>query len=683
MSQRTLVVTAFVFVGALLCALPALRAEEEGDPEWLGSKVAEVPVSLPAVPRAERDRPLPPRQRFLVSAAADGSIHYALAMDAEAAHTGKLKIGAAAPNTRTLEELSKLLRVATRGTALRQPDGTSKVRLHLRADGAFPWICFLWLGERVVEAGVGINHVLFSVRREGTETDAHWVLPYAFARQVETFGEVPPKRLVLHLEGGEEDRKVVRVRADAEGAGSPRELGVIDWRAPGREGMLQLLAAVFPDAGTEVSISLARNGARKFTLGDVLPIVSAVEGAGARVLFQTPPAGFLVSPDRLPVQGPRHPFGAATRPTRRTENWGSGVQHALRWLKAHQSPDGRWEAAGFGAWCDGQRASQGPDGAGRALYDVGVTGLALLAFLGAGYTGWGKHPYEETIHNGLKYLASVQDPEGCFGPRESQHWVYNHAAASWAMVEATGMSRGRIWRESAQKALDFIALCRNPYFAWRYGKKPGDNDMSVTGWMFMPLALAKVLNETAMDQGKAPVLTIDEEAFDGTRALLDKLTDPDYGRTGYIQRGGSSARPQDLIDRFPGDKSEAITALAVVLRTYIGEDPRKSLIIKKGLDLLEKCPPVWNPASGDIDMYYWYWGAMATWQAGGQDWKRWEAALDKAVRANQRRDTTYGMYKGSWDPIGPWGLDGGRVYSTALMALILETPTRYARRFGR
>jgi len=29
-------------------------------------------------------------------------------------------------------------------------------------------------------------------------------------------------------------------------------------------------------------------------------------------------------------------------------------------------------------------------------------------------------------------------------------------------------------------------------------------------------------------------------------------------------------------------------------------------------------------------------------------------------------------YQGSWDPLGAWGYSGGRIYSTALMLLILE-----------
>ncbi|MCZ6786390.1 MAG: hypothetical protein O7E54_04410, partial [Planctomycetota bacterium] len=31
-----------------------------------------------------------------------------------------------------------------------------------------------------------------------------------------------------------------------------------------------------------------------------------------------------------------------------------------------------------------------------------------------------------------------------------------------------------------------------------------------------------------------------------------------------------------------------------------------------------------------------------------------------------------GARTGSWDPIGPWGPDGGRVYSTAVMVLCLD-----------
>ncbi|MDF1700352.1 MAG: terpene cyclase/mutase family protein [Planctomycetota bacterium] len=358
---------------------------------------------------------------------------------------------------------------------------------------------------------------------------------------------------------------------------------------------------------------------------------------------------------------------------------------ALRWLAAHQSPDGGWEAAGFHRWCDGRPVTDParmPDGLGGANNDPGVTGLALCAFLGAGYTNRGKHPFNKVVSKGLRYLKNIQDPEGCFGPRNSQQYIYNHAIAALAMVEAFGMTGSPIWKGAAQRGLDFIALARNPYFVWRYGVKPGDNDTSVTGWMMMALKSAALINKDAVRRGRKAPLTYDEGSFDGIRAWLDKMTDPDYGRVGYVQRGTGPARPQALIDRFPGDKSESMTAVGVLARVFIGEDPRKSAAVKNGAALCAKLPPTWNTTDGSIDMYYWYYGTLAMFQVGGAPWKTWRTAMDKAMVQSQRQDTDACLYKGSWDPIGPWGADGGRVYSTALMAMCLEVYFRYPKVFG-
>jgi hypothetical protein len=125
-----------------------------------------------------------------------------------------------------------------------------------------------------------------------------------------------------------------------------------------------------------------------------------------------------------------------------------------------------------------------------------------------------------------------------------------------------------------------------------------------------------------------------------------------------------------------------MTAAGIVCRIFMGEDPRLSDLIKKGADLCLKLPPVWNPADGSIDMYYWYYGTLAMYQVGGKHWQRWSQAVRTQILPNQRHDTDACGYKGSWDPIGPWGLDGGRVYSTALLCLVAQVESRYARVFG-
>ncbi|MDA1195356.1 MAG: terpene cyclase/mutase family protein [Planctomycetota bacterium] len=374
--------------------------------------------------------------------------------------------------------------------------------------------------------------------------------------------------------------------------------------------------------------------------------------------------------------------GAKGRPSGKRNDT---IEDALRWLAAHQSADGGWEAAGFDRWCDGRPVSDAalrPDGLGQSAHDAGVTGLALCAFLGAGYTNRGRHPFARVVGNGLRYLKNIQDPEGCFGPRSSQQYIYSHATASLAMVEAYGMTGSPIWLNSAQRSLDFIALTRNPYFAWRYGVKPGDNDTSVSGWMMMALKSALIVNAAETKAGRKPPLSVDTGGFDGLRTWLDKVTDPDYGRVGYTARGEGSARPLALVDRFPGEKSEAMTAVGILARIFMGEDPRKSEVILKGAELCSKLPPRWNPTDGSIDMYYWYYGTLAMFQVGGRHWEVWRKAMDKSVVETQRRDTEYCLYKGSWDPIGPWGHDGGRVYSTAVMALCLEVYERYGQVFG-
>jgi hypothetical protein len=451
----------------------------------------------------------------------------------------------------------------------------------------------------------------------------------------------------------------------------------------------RLEAELLARAGrTDEALAVLRDLDRLYRdgLSDLERLVAAASArAGAAVAPAVRPG-----PDPVPDEPSAGPAGGAFRgrggekgavpggPNPRED----AVLHALRWLAAHQSEDGGWEAAGFDKWCDRKpHTGERPDGDGKPMYDVGVTGLALCAFLGAGYTNRGEHEFASVVRKGLAYLKNMQDVEGCFGPRSTQHYIYNHACASLAMVEAYGMTESELLKLPAQRALNFIAISRNPYFVWRYGVKPGDNDSSVTGWMMMALKSAQLINADAVKRGKPAPLILDEEAFDGVRAWFDKMTDPDYGRVGYIARGSGAARPQELVDRFPAEKSESMTAVGMLARIFLGDDPRRDPLIKKGADLCAKLLPTWNVNDGSIDMYYWYYATLALFQIGGEHWTAWSGALGRAAIPNQRLDGTYCSFKGSWDPVDPWGPDGGRVYATALLAMCLEVHYRYARIF--
>jgi hypothetical protein len=80
-------------------------------------------------------------------------------------------------------------------------------------------------------------------------------------------------------------------------------------------------------------------------------------------------------------------------------------------------------------------------------------------------------------------------------------------------------------------------------------------------------------------------------------------------------------------------------------------------------------------------MYYWYYGSLAMFQVGGTAWNKWKKAMVPTVVQSQHADGS-GRRTGSWDPIGPWGADGGRVYATALQVMCLEVFYRYDRVFG-
>ncbi len=198
------------------------------------------------------------------------------------------------------------------------------------------------------------------------------------------------------------------------------------------------------------------------------------------------------------------------------------VDLALAWLRRHQNPEGYWDCDGFEAHCPDEKCG----GAGDAAFDPGCTGLALLAFLGAGETHRsGK--YRDTVKSGLAYIKRIQDPEGCFGKRDSARFIYNHACAALAMVEAYARTGSPLFKQSAQAGVDFVEKCRNPYLAWRYGVRSQDNDTSVTGWMVRVLKAAR----------EAGGLRVPNEALDGARIWFEKVTHPASGRVGYTARG--------------------------------------------------------------------------------------------------------------------------------------------------
>lgn len=334
------------------------------------------------------------------------------------------------------------------------------------------------------------------------------------------------------------------------------------------------------------------------------------------------------------------------------------IRMGLIWLVKHQDDDGRWDSDNFAKHDPNNDKSGGPGG---TLYDVGVSGLALIALMQA------REPqaYAESIERGLTYLAKNQDTEGCFGSRASQHFMYNTAIATAAMCEGFRRTKNLRWKKSATAGISFLLQARNPYLAWRYEPRGGENDTSITGWCVEALRRAR--------QARLPIAEADmNAAMKGALAWVDKMTDPNTGRTGYHRRGGTPARPEGKQDTFPAELSESLTASGIVTKLAAGRARSARDIQTSVRRLMGRRPDIANP--GAIDLYYWYWGTLACRRMGGSIAREWDAKALVTI-VNLQHQTGSGSRTGSWDPVGPWANDGGRVYSTALMTMALQERT--------
>jgi hypothetical protein len=336
----------------------------------------------------------------------------------------------------------------------------------------------------------------------------------------------------------------------------------------------------------------------------------------------------------------------------------SAVEAALRWLKRHQEADGSWNARKY-------EATKG--GSNNVRIRVGCTGLALLAFLGAGHTEKvGK--FRDNVRRAEAWLMKQQKPSGIIAERTSGGGSasagYNHAVAGLALAEAYGMARSPEIKLAAQKAVDYtIKKHQVPYGGWRYDARQAA-DTSVTGWFVMQLKSAKVAG-----------LRVDGSGFQGASNFLNKVTNK-QGRSWYGASGHNRPTP-------------SMTSVALVCRQFMGT-PSSNPLLKGGAAYLKENLPDWNRANtasasvgtGDLGFYYWYYGTLSMFQQGGEEWKAWNKSMKRVLLDNQCKggpmDGSINDKDGSWDPNGSY-IDkyGGRVFTTALGALSLEVYYRY------
>ena len=326
---------------------------------------------------------------------------------------------------------------------------------------------------------------------------------------------------------------------------------------------------------------------------------------------------------------------------------------------AHQDRDGRWDAA-TGRDADG-RAVPGEDDFtahcppgeicfGTCHYweaDTAMTGLALLSYLGAGYTHQeGKHA--ATVRRGLDFLIASQKPSGDLRGASLAVGMYCHAMASLALCEAYALDgRSPTCGDRRSEPLRFLVKSRAvDGMSWRYEPRAPVGDTSILGWVILVLKSAK---EIGFD--------VPPSAPTGAERWLRLV---------------SSGRDGGLATYQPGQPvTPTMTAEAWVCRQFLGVGGPGPSSAQAAAYVLE------HPPSEEFNVYYWYYATLSMYQYGGGAWQQLERGLrDQLVSVS----AAGGHQDGSWDPDeSRWGRYGGRVYTTALSTLTLEVYYRYLR----
>lgn len=315
------------------------------------------------------------------------------------------------------------------------------------------------------------------------------------------------------------------------------------------------------------------------------------------------------------------------------------VAMGLKWIAKHQNRDGSWSLDTYDRTgdCNGQCNHQG------GMSDTAGTALALLPFLGAGYTHKGNHEYRQTVSDGVAWLVANQKADGDLrGPGYGR--MYAHGQAAIALCEAYALTGDTKLRGPAQRAIDFIVDAQHPAGGWRYApREPGDT--SVVGWQLMALRSAQMA-----------MLDVPPHVFTKSDQFLGTVqSSTSQGTFGYMPYAG---------------RDKTMTAEGLLCRLYSGWRTNHPPLVH-GVDWLLKSH---MPTDGDVNMYYIYYATQVMHHIGGDRWRKWNDRTKQILVASQEQE---GHLTGSWRPMENHDRSGGRLYMTALAVCTLEVYYRH------
>ena len=336
------------------------------------------------------------------------------------------------------------------------------------------------------------------------------------------------------------------------------------------------------------------------------------------------------------------------------------VQDGLAYLARVQRPGGSWGDPRWSIEKYGQVA-------------VGKTGLALLAFLGAGHVPGGEGEWAANAERAVAFLLRTQDAAtGHFGDTSA----YSHGIATYALAECYALTGAQGLRDPLARAVGQIL---------RHQEQRGPADPRTGGWSYYypdghrfddwPRVSISAWQVMALEAARLGGLEVPERAFEDARRFLALSVDE---RRGWMRYSHDPARVRSTTPTLPGSTPAGLFALSL-----LGEDCEAERY-QPLWELVSICAPrTFVPSSTDAflaraegHLYFWYYGTLALFRRGGAAWQRWNVAMKETLLAAQEAD-------GSWPALTVYASDyaaeneADRVYPTALCVLSLEIYYRY------
>lgn len=321
------------------------------------------------------------------------------------------------------------------------------------------------------------------------------------------------------------------------------------------------------------------------------------------------------------------------------------VSRSLAWLKSQQNADGSWGRTNKAA----------------------MTGLTLLCFLGRCETPESPF-YGDDVRSGMFYLVELarKNPHGLLSETpQSNQATYEHGIATYALGEMysfyrLGNSSLPGLREAFEKGVALIIDHQNKRGAWSYGgkdagmphaynKESGGEDLSVTGWQFQALKAAK--------HSGLKIAGLDE--------AIQRCCD--YLETKQTKDGGFGKTNRD--EHY---NQWSLTGCGVLGLQTLAKN--KTTSVKKGIRFLREFltaePLDWER---NCNLYCWYYYTQAFFQAGGDDWRFYNAQFLPQLLGAQQADGSFKRGRPNW----PAGDAADAIYRQCLCTLQLEVYYRY------